>query len=76
MFHAIQVRRVAERLADKKMQLELDESALDHLARVGYDPVFGARYGLSAVLETPAWARAEGLSDILLLAAVAIYKCV
>jgi ATP-dependent Clp protease ATP-binding subunit ClpB len=34
---------VAERLADRKMRLELSEAAVDYLARVGYDPVYGAR---------------------------------
>ncbi|MEW5310494.1 MAG: hypothetical protein WDW38_002289 [Sanguina aurantia] len=37
------VKRVADRLADKKIKLELDESAVSHLASVGYDPVYGAR---------------------------------
>ena len=39
----LQVKRVAERLSDKKMKLELRESAVDYLAREGYDPVYGAR---------------------------------
>eukprot|EP00798_Chlamydomonas_sp_ICE-L_P028772 gene28772-31954_t len=39
----LQVQRVAERLADKKMSLSVDDAALDHLAKVGYDPVYGAR---------------------------------
>ncbi|MEW5302565.1 MAG: hypothetical protein WDW36_005336 [Sanguina aurantia] len=39
----LQVKRVADRLADKKIKLELDESAVSHLASVGYDPVYGAR---------------------------------
>ncbi|WIA37072.1 hypothetical protein OEZ86_014046 [Tetradesmus obliquus] len=39
----LQVKRVAERLRDKKMKLELRESAVDYLARQGYDPVYGAR---------------------------------
>lgn len=38
-----QVKRVAERLSDKKMKLELKEPAVDYLAREGYDPVYGAR---------------------------------
>lgn len=38
-----QVKRVAERLSDKKMKLELRESAVDYLAREGYDPIYGAR---------------------------------
>jgi ATP-dependent Clp protease ATP-binding subunit ClpB len=39
----LQVKRVAERLSDKKMKLELKEPAVDYLAREGYDPVYGAR---------------------------------
>ncbi|GLI64128.1 hypothetical protein VaNZ11_007308 [Volvox africanus] len=39
----LQARRVAERLADKKIGLELTDSAVRHLASVGYDPVYGAR---------------------------------
>ena len=32
-----------KRLEEKKIKLELTEDAKDHLARVGYDPTFGAR---------------------------------
>ncbi|GIL72045.1 hypothetical protein Vretimale_553 [Volvox reticuliferus] len=39
----LQARRVAERLADKKIGLELTDAAVRHLASVGYDPVYGAR---------------------------------
>eukprot|EP00798_Chlamydomonas_sp_ICE-L_P013397 gene13397-19248_t len=39
----LQTLRVAERLADKKMALELDDGALDYLAKAGYDPLYGAR---------------------------------
>ncbi len=39
----LQVLRLADRLADRKMTLKLSDSALDFLAEVGYDPVFGAR---------------------------------
>jgi ATP-dependent Clp protease ATP-binding subunit ClpB len=39
----IQVRRLAARLAERGLQLELTDSARAHLARVGYDPDFGAR---------------------------------
>jgi hypothetical protein len=39
----LQIARVAQRLAAKKVRLELTESAIDHLAAVGYDPVYGAR---------------------------------
>jgi ATP-dependent Clp protease ATP-binding subunit ClpB len=39
----LQVKRLEQRLADRKMSLKLSESAIDFLAEVGYDPVFGAR---------------------------------
>jgi ATP-dependent Clp protease ATP-binding subunit ClpB len=39
----LQINRLRERLSDRKMSLNLSESALDFLAEVGYDPVFGAR---------------------------------
>ena len=39
----LQVKRLEQRLADRKMSLKLSDSALDFLAEVGYDPVFGAR---------------------------------
>nr|WP_315862231.1 ATP-dependent chaperone ClpB [Halomicronema hongdechloris] len=40
---AIQVQRIQRLLADQKLQIELSESALDYIAEVGYDPVYGAR---------------------------------
>jgi ATP-dependent Clp protease ATP-binding subunit ClpB len=40
---ALQTQRLEQRLADRKMSLKLSDSALDFLAEVGYDPVFGAR---------------------------------
>jgi ATP-dependent Clp protease ATP-binding subunit ClpB len=39
----LQVKRLEQRLAERKISLKLSESALDFLAEVGYDPVFGAR---------------------------------
>ena len=39
----IQLERVKKRLEDKKLKLELTNDAKDHLATVGYDPIFGAR---------------------------------
>ena len=39
----LQVQRLAKRLSDRKMTLRLSDAALDFLAEVGYDPVFGAR---------------------------------
>jgi ATP-dependent Clp protease ATP-binding subunit ClpB len=54
VFHPLapeQIRRIVEiqldylrgRLAERDMHLELDVAALDQLAEVGYDPVYGAR---------------------------------
>ncbi|HEY9853750.1 MAG TPA: ATP-dependent chaperone ClpB [Leptolyngbyaceae cyanobacterium] len=39
----LQVQRLGKRLSDRKMSLKLSDSALDFLADVGYDPVYGAR---------------------------------
>ncbi len=39
----IQVQFLADRLAEQKLGLKLADSALDFLAEVGYDPVYGAR---------------------------------
>jgi hypothetical protein len=39
----LQVKRLADRLAPKKVRLQLTDAALDRLADVGYDPVYGAR---------------------------------
>lgn len=39
----LQVQRLEQRLAERKISLRLSEAALDFLAEVGYDPVFGAR---------------------------------
>jgi ATP-dependent Clp protease ATP-binding subunit ClpB len=39
----LQVDRLRKRLTDRKMALKLSSAALDFLAEVGYDPVFGAR---------------------------------
>ena len=52
----LQVKRLAQRLEDKKLGLNLDAAALDWLAAVGYDPVYGARPLKRAIqkeLETP-----------------------
>jgi ATP-dependent Clp protease ATP-binding subunit ClpB len=40
---AIQLRRITRLLEDKGFRLEVDESARDYLAEVGYDPAYGAR---------------------------------
>ncbi|MDR1165771.1 MAG: ATP-dependent chaperone ClpB [Deltaproteobacteria bacterium] len=39
----IQIKLLAQRLAERKLTLELTEAALDFLARVGNDPIYGAR---------------------------------
>jgi ATP-dependent Clp protease ATP-binding subunit ClpB len=39
----IQLKRLRAQLADRKIDLELDQSALDWLANEGYDPIYGAR---------------------------------
>ncbi|MEB3333219.1 MAG: AAA family ATPase, partial [Synechococcaceae cyanobacterium] len=52
----LQVKRLAQRLEEKKLTLELSAEALDWLAGVGYDPVYGARPLKRAIqreLETP-----------------------
>jgi len=52
----IQVRHLQGRLQDKGIELELTPPAKEHLARIGYDPVYGARPLKRAIqreLETP-----------------------
>jgi ATP-dependent Clp protease ATP-binding subunit ClpB len=39
----IQLRRFAQRLAERELHLEITDAAKDHLGEIGYDPVFGAR---------------------------------
>jgi ATP-dependent Clp protease ATP-binding subunit ClpB len=39
----LQTLRLEQRLADRKMVLKLSDAAIDFLAEVGYDPVYGAR---------------------------------
>ncbi|PSN19328.1 ATP-dependent chaperone ClpB [filamentous cyanobacterium CCP5] len=39
----LQIQRLEERLEERKMAVRLSDSALDFLAEVGYDPVYGAR---------------------------------
>ncbi|MBQ3966283.1 MAG: AAA family ATPase, partial [Treponema sp.] len=38
-----QLERVKTRLADRRIKLEFDQSAIDFLSDTGYDPAFGAR---------------------------------
>lgn len=39
----LQLERLRQRLAEQKVKLELTDAAVDFLAEVGYDPVYGAR---------------------------------
>ena len=39
----IQLQRLTERLADRRMTIQLSDAALDLLAECGFDPVYGAR---------------------------------
>jgi ATP-dependent Clp protease ATP-binding subunit ClpB len=39
----LEIRRLDKRLAEKEITLSITEEALDHLADVGFDPVYGAR---------------------------------
>ena len=53
---ALQVNRLRERLCDRKLGLEISDTAADWLANAGYDPVYGARPLKRAIqreLETP-----------------------
>jgi len=52
----LQVERLRQRLAERKLELSLSDGAADWLANAGYDPVYGARPLKRAVqreLETP-----------------------
>ncbi len=52
----LQTIRLSQRLVDRKMTLKLSAAALDFLAEVGYDPVYGARPLKRAIqreVETP-----------------------
>jgi ATP-dependent Clp protease ATP-binding subunit ClpB len=52
----IQLQRLRTRLADRNIEIELTAEAASHLAREGYDPVYGARPLKRAIqkeLETP-----------------------
>jgi ATP-dependent Clp protease ATP-binding subunit ClpB len=52
----IQLDGLRRRLADRRITLEVTEAARNHLAKVGYDPVFGARPLKRAIqreVETP-----------------------
>ncbi len=52
----IQLGRLRERLAERRITLTLSDGAKEQLARVGYDPVFGARplkRAIQQLIETP-----------------------
>ena len=52
----LQIERLRQRLADRKLDLRLSDEACDWLAHAGYDPVYGARPLKRAIqreLETP-----------------------
>lgn len=40
---AIQLRQLEKRLEERRIMLEFSEAAMQHLAALGYDPLFGAR---------------------------------
>jgi ATP-dependent Clp protease ATP-binding subunit ClpB len=40
---SIQIKQIEKLLADQKITIELSGAAQDHLAEVGYDPIYGAR---------------------------------
>lgn len=40
---SIQLERLRQRLMERDLQLEVSTAAIDHIATVGYDPVYGAR---------------------------------
>jgi ATP-dependent Clp protease ATP-binding subunit ClpB len=48
----IQIRYLAERLAKLEMRLEVTDAALEELAKVGFDPVYGARPLKRAIQQT------------------------
>ncbi|GAX72664.1 hypothetical protein CEUSTIGMA_g120.t1 [Chlamydomonas eustigma] len=39
----LRAKRLVDRMSEKRMRLELQECAVEYLASVGYDPVYGAR---------------------------------
>ena len=52
----IQLERLRTRLAERRITFELSEEAKAHLARVGYDPIYGARplkRAMQREIETP-----------------------
>jgi hypothetical protein len=57
----LQAKRVEKRLADKKMRMELADSAVEYLATRGYDPAFGARPVKRVVQQELETALAKGI---------------
>ena len=52
----IQTQHLAQRLAERDIRFELDESALNLLGNYGYDPVYGARplkRAIQTLIENP-----------------------
>ena len=39
----IQLQQLQQRLKERDLQLEVSEAAIDHIAKMGYDPIYGAR---------------------------------
>ncbi len=39
----IQLQQLRQRLKERDLQLEVSEAAIDHIAKMGYDPIYGAR---------------------------------
>jgi ATP-dependent Clp protease ATP-binding subunit ClpB len=57
----LEVKRLEKRLADRKITMNLTESALDYLADVGFDPVYGARPLKRAIQRELETATARGI---------------
>ena len=52
----LQIARLQQRLATKKIELQISPEAISYLADVGYDPLYGARpvkRAMQTYLETP-----------------------
>ncbi|HFC29822.1 MAG TPA: AAA family ATPase, partial [Oceanospirillales bacterium] len=49
---ALQIKSLAKRLIPREIILDVDESALDYIGNVGYDPVYGARPLKRAIQDT------------------------
>jgi ATP-dependent Clp protease ATP-binding subunit ClpB len=53
---ALQIKSLAKRLIPREIILKVEESALDHIGELGYDPVYGARplkRAIQDILENP-----------------------